>query len=1053
VTPNAASKTYGDVDPALTGTLAGFLAADGVTATYSRAPGETVAGSPYTISATLSPAGVLGNYQITYNTAEFTIEKKAASVTPNAATKTYGDVDPALTGTLTGFLAADGVTATYSRTPGETVAGSPYTISATLSPAGVLGNYQITYNTADFTIEKKTASVTPDTKSKTYGDVDPALTGTLAGFLAADGVTATYNRTPGETVAGSPYTISATLSPAGVLGNYQITYNTADFTIDKKTASVTPNAASKTYGDVDPALTGTLAGFLAADGVTAIYNRAPGETVTGSPYTISATLSPAGVLGNYQITYNTADFTIEKKTASVMPDTKSKTYGDVDPALTGTLAGFLAADGVTATYSRSPGETVAGSPYTISATLSPAGVLGNYQITSNTADFTINRKTASVTPDAKSKTYGDVDPALTGTLTGFVTGDGVTTAYSRTAGETVAGGPYTISATLSPAGVLTNYSITSNTGAFTINAKNATWTTQPNSKTYGDADPNPLTTGSGSGFLVSDGVTATYSRASGETVLGGAYHITATLSPAGVLSNYNISNAGADFTINKRLATWTTNPNSKTYGSPDPNPLTTGSGTNFVAGDNVTATYSRVAGEFPSPPTYHITATLSATPTSALNNYIITNNGAEFSIVTTFLCDSASTIPSHFHEQAIQAGRTIWFNNSFEVKHVGHEGPEHDDRDQVDENDNNENEMWEAVVNGNHSVTFRFENQTITFRNGQTTIGPLAVPNAQITFTNSVTTATTFYDSPSNTWVTTLPAQDIRGRVFASGLAYVVPTGGLQGNINPVNWTARISSDTPGLKVRWTWGAAAFSQFSTNYNALGVVVVSQLHPPSPPPPLGPLNRAGVPLNYAQYAVNDARGRGGNAAGWRSRSTTTSQCGLGTFITYTQAEWSKHSDPHNANAGSLLTSNFASVYPGPTYVTIGTPALKLTFTTVDAIQRFLPAGGKAAALDATATNPTKSKGGGFAGQVLTLKINVDFASAGLLGVDLRYLRVVDGPVAGWAVQDVLDFGNQALGGGGLTKNAVTLTFDQLTDIITNINENFDSGTVDRGFVLP
>ena len=98
---------------------------------------------------------MLSNYSITYNTANFTIDPKAASVTPNAASKTYGDADPAFTGTLTGFLAADGVTATYSRTAGETVAGGPYTISATLSPAGVLSNYSITYNTASFTITRR----------------------------------------------------------------------------------------------------------------------------------------------------------------------------------------------------------------------------------------------------------------------------------------------------------------------------------------------------------------------------------------------------------------------------------------------------------------------------------------------------------------------------------------------------------------------------------------------------------------------------------------------------------------------------------------------------------------------------------------------------------------------------------------------------------------------------------------------------------------------------------------------------------------------------------
>ena len=138
--------------------------------------------------------------------------------------------------------------ATYSRTSGE-AAGGTYTISALLSPAGVLGNYTITCNTAAFTINKAAASVTPNTASKTYGTSDPAFTGALSGFLAADGVTATYSRTAGE-AAGGTYTISAVLSPAGVLANYTITYNTAAFTINKAAASVTPNAASKTYGQL-----------------------------------------------------------------------------------------------------------------------------------------------------------------------------------------------------------------------------------------------------------------------------------------------------------------------------------------------------------------------------------------------------------------------------------------------------------------------------------------------------------------------------------------------------------------------------------------------------------------------------------------------------------------------------------------------------------------------------------------------------------------------------------------------------------------------------------
>src|SRR5205814_739785 len=214
-------------------------------------------------------------YDITYNTASFAITKKAASVTPAAASKVYGSVDPALSGALSGFLGADGVTASYSRAAGETV-GS-YTISAALSPAGVLSNYDIIYNTASFDITKKAASVTPAaSQHKNDGADDPARDGPSSGLLAADGVAACCGGPAGETVGS--YTISAALSPAGLRSNYDITYNTASFDITKKAASVTPAAGQhKTYGDADPALSGSTSGFLAADGVTASYGRTAGE--------------------------------------------------------------------------------------------------------------------------------------------------------------------------------------------------------------------------------------------------------------------------------------------------------------------------------------------------------------------------------------------------------------------------------------------------------------------------------------------------------------------------------------------------------------------------------------------------------------------------------------------------------------------------------------------------------------------------------------------------------------------------------------------------------
>src|SRR5439155_926130 len=226
---------------------------------------------------------------------------------------------------------------------------------------------------------------------------------------------ATYSRVTGETVAGSPYHITATLSPTGVLSNYTITNAGADFTINKKTASVTPDAKSKIYGAVDPALTGTLTGFLAADGVTATYSRAPGETVASSPYTISATLSPAGVLGNYDITYNTAEFTIDKRDATVTADNKGKTYGDDNPELTATVTGTVNGDTLNYSLATAAVKFSGVGDYAITVTL---GLNPNYNVTKTDGNLHINAKDASVTADNKGKTYGDDNPGLTATVIG-----------------------------------------------------------------------------------------------------------------------------------------------------------------------------------------------------------------------------------------------------------------------------------------------------------------------------------------------------------------------------------------------------------------------------------------------------------------------------------------------------------------------------------------------------------------------------------------------------------------------------------------------------------
>jgi hypothetical protein len=291
---------------------------------------------------------------------------------------------------------------------------------------------------------------------------------------AAQSVTLTLTATVSTgAISGVPFTITAT-NPA-LSGDTQS--GNGSFTINKATASVTPAAASKTYGQADPTLTGTLAGFLTADGVTATYSRISGETVAGGPYTISATLSPAGVLGNYEITYNTASFTINKADITIAGNNTSFTYGGTMPTLTAGITGMGAAqaavDGITptATTTATSSSPVAGSPYTITVGYNdPSAKAGNYIISLVNAQLTINKAPLTITSANKSMLLNGTLPAFTVTYSGFVNSEssaalgGTLACSANTSGQII--GAFTI---FCSGQTSTNYNITyQNTGKLTV---------------------------------------------------------------------------------------------------------------------------------------------------------------------------------------------------------------------------------------------------------------------------------------------------------------------------------------------------------------------------------------------------------------------------------------------------------------------------------------------------------------------------------------------------------------------------------------------------------
>lgn len=170
---------------------------------------------------------------------------------------------------------------------------------------------------------------------------------------------------------------------------------------------------------------------------------------------------------------------------------------------------------------------------------------------------------------------------------------------------------------------------------------------------------------------------------------------------------------------------------------------------------------------------------------------------------------------------------------------------------------------------------------------------------------------------------------------------------------------------------------------------------------------------------------------------------SNNCDLLGFKTFTQGGWG---NPSNSTPGGIRDAHFNTVFPSG--LTIGT--LKTAkFTAAINIKNFLPQGGTANKFTTNYVNPTNTSAGVLGGQVAALAMNVYYDFAGKLGnneLKLKDLIVIDGPLQNKTVSEVLDLCNKALGG-----ESTGFTFAELNDAATAINENFDNGNSNNGYL--
>ncbi|MDD4120038.1 MAG: MBG domain-containing protein [Clostridia bacterium] len=239
---------------------------------------------------------------------------------------------------------------------------------------------------ADFTINTKAITITADSKSKVYGDVDPALTYSLSTVLVSgDTISGALSRVVGENVGD--YEINQGAVNVSCPNNYNITYVPADFTINAKSITIKADVLNKVYGGVDPALTYSLSTPLViGDTISGALSRVVGEDV--GDYTINqGTLDNS----NYDITFISDDLSINPKALTVTADNLYKTSGNADPVFTYSITNgeLETGDSITGVLSREAGEEIG--EYAITLGTLTAG--DNYSITLASGSFTINSVT------------------------------------------------------------------------------------------------------------------------------------------------------------------------------------------------------------------------------------------------------------------------------------------------------------------------------------------------------------------------------------------------------------------------------------------------------------------------------------------------------------------------------------------------------------------------------------------------------------------------------------------------------------------------------------
>jgi hypothetical protein len=409
ITADSKAMPLGGPLPTLTVSYSGFINGDNASSLTTQpslsvpATASSPAGS-YTISVF---GAVDPNYTFVYVPGILAVGKALLTISVNPAGSVYGAplvANSALTFTYAGFANGDGP-ANLTQLPTVTnaaVAGSPAGSYALVPSGAASPNYVINYVNGLYTISPAALTITASDETMNYGGPVPALAATYSGFVNGDGA-ANLTKQPvlTTTATASSPTGSYPITASGAVdANYTINYNSGTMTVQRTTLTVTPNAASMTYGGQVPGFSVSYSGFVNGDNASQVSTPPTVSTTatSASPAGVYATTASGAASANYSFVYDPGTLTINAATLQVTANAETKKFGGPDPTFTYTVTGYLNGDNsgiFTGSLSRAPGEDVGVYPITVGSLSAGSNYTINY--TGNKLSITIGSQQISWT--------------------------------------------------------------------------------------------------------------------------------------------------------------------------------------------------------------------------------------------------------------------------------------------------------------------------------------------------------------------------------------------------------------------------------------------------------------------------------------------------------------------------------------------------------------------------------------------------------------------------------------------------------------------------------